>query len=371
MFSRWSSSMQCQPINSSWTSSGMGMSAASTHGWSVWLSPCSELVIPGCGSLLGSPSDGVWEGWSCWPSLGFTVPAVGMVSTFWLGTVGGGGVSDLRPSIGGSGWKTSFSGMCLPSIALTGLICSGACRYNFPFCVTQTVWAFSCTTTFIGPLQPSFNPDFQIMTHSPDWYTCLAGLVLLSKALRKTASLSAMWYARRAASLLAKCCLNKRPWQCSASARACAGSWLSLHTDPGNRVCLPNTSTSGAKPFLMLNAFFACVQCASAVCISWESLMGCSRSYLLSISASICPCRSAFPFCQCASVLIVVHFTLHCCMNWANSSAFSSVAASTSNSFGLPAHENQLWTIMSMACSTERFGAYLATWKLVLWSTMW
>ena len=113
--------------------------------------------------------------------------------------------------------------------------------------------------------------------------------------------------------------------------------WESLHTDPGSLVCLPRTNTSGANPSRMLKAFLAWVQCANAICKSCASLMGCSRSYLSNMLDRIWPCLSAFPFCQWASVLMVVHFTLHCCINWENCSALSSVAASTNISFGLPA----------------------------------
>ena len=213
-------------------------------------------------------------------------------------------------TISDADWSSGVMMIVWASWADTGLTCSGAHRQSFEAIVVHTVLLFSWITIFMGtihwPGRAPF-PCFQTITHSPVRYKFpLIGLDLRSTALRNAASLSALWYARRAHSRNASCCRNFRPTAQSESASKCAGNRWSLATEPGNLVCFPRTRTSGAKPFRRPHEFFAWVQTHRLLWRSvWDSI-GCSISNCLSILWRIAPCLSDFPFWKWTSGLIVV-----------------------------------------------------------------
>ena len=99
--------------------------------------------------------------------------------------------------------------------------------------------------------------------------------------------------------------------------------------------------------------------------------MACSFSYFDNIFWRIYPCRSALPFWKWASVLMVVMCMLWACAKLVTSSELSSVPASTTTSWGVPAHISQDCRKHSRKASAVRDGATHATWKLVALSTKW
>ena len=308
---------------------------------------------------------------------------VGGISALWLLGV----VNDLDNSGWGSGMdkfpgrfmvdggdSASLSSViCLASAAQTGLTCSGARRCNRSPLVAQIDKLSSCWTTFNGPNQCPWLSDWgcHIITHSPGWYPCLSGLERLKMALRRAISLSALWKATRARSLRASFCRNSIPWASSLLALACEDNSSQLTIDPGSLDCLPKTRTSGAYPLRMLKLFFAWVHCIRACWSSAKLDISWSWSNLFNIFWRICPCRSNLPFCQWACGEVTISLTSCFCRNPWNASLVNSVAESMTRAFGGPAQLNHASEIFAMACSAVRFGAGMATWKLVAWSKTW
>ena len=143
---------------------------------------------------------------------------------------------------------------------------------------------------------------------------------------------------------------------------ACDGMDSSLSIDPGIRVCLPNTITSGAYPCRTLSAFLACVHWFKTLWSVVYSWMLCSRSIFTNISWRNRPCLSILPFCQWASGQMVVGFMDMVCMYWENSSLFSSVPESTWISWGAPAQLIQCWLRRWITSWVVCDGAIIATW---------
>ena len=157
----------------------------------------------------------------------------------------------------------------LPSSGKASRVFSGALRYSWPLDVHQTVWLSSWITTLWGPCHLNCLRGFSlhIMTHDPCENWPREGHALRNAARRRTSWLSAMWYALLAVSLTDNICRNSwlgRDWF-SLLANSCAGMDSSLKIDPGILECFPNTITSGAYPWRILNAFLACVHWFKAI----------------------------------------------------------------------------------------------------------